>query len=348
MLIVDAYNVLHTALTIESTIDWDLAELRARIALSRYRSRAALIVCDGTRTGATEPLNEHANAEAPSAASRRKQGRAEAQTIYAGSEQEADDIIEQILASRRGAIAILVVSSDRRLHRAARAHRAQFVESSTFLRELLADTGRRPAPARPAFAQEVPLDRYSLAHWLREFGFSTEELLAGPLAPPPSVSKLRLSAGQVNQPATAPEARRRPTSETHPRAAPQAPARRERPKPDFGERLKLPVPEAPPAPAAAVIPPVQPPAPAPVPASTPEPAAESPDEASPDAGAREAWVDDALSVWAQRLSPDDLNMDRWLADAANLPPGPTPTTTPKRRAGHDRARDDREPRRSRS
>lgn len=90
------------------------------------------------------------------------------QVVYAGAGREADDIIEHMLETDSGARRFLVVSTDRRLKRAARRRRADSITSEAFLRRLLGDEHTRPTPL-PAFARNLPLSAPEVAYWIEQF-----------------------------------------------------------------------------------------------------------------------------------------------------------------------------------
>ncbi len=207
VLLVDTYNVLHVTGVLPPELaglePMGLAELIAR---SRYRAREARLVCDGVKERAT--ADEDA-AGVPVDAPRRqvtdrlrgkgaKGGRrggagvsepvagpaagglGRCAIVYAGAGREADDEIERILAAHSAARRVLVVSSDRRLRRAAGRAGADWIDAPRFLAQLVHDAGAgrgASLSARPAFAEEVPLDGASVGHWLREFGPGAQALI---------------------------------------------------------------------------------------------------------------------------------------------------------------------------
>lgn len=131
-LLVDAYNVLHvTGILAPAYAGPDLVELAGLIVASRWGGIRSSLVCDGA-SNALPPLP----------------GRIEA--IYAGAGVEADEAIETILEADSAPRFLRVISSDRRLQRAARRRRAGWMSSEEFLRRLdhdAHDRARRPRPA---------------------------------------------------------------------------------------------------------------------------------------------------------------------------------------------------------
>ena len=184
MLLVDAYNVVRAQWVLPaSRRGLDVRGLIGLIGRSRFAGRRLRVVVDGRpspdwlRHGVYDTLAGHAWS---------RLGRAE--IVFSGRDAEADDVIEEILDRTRG-VAITVVSSDRRLVRAAGRAGADQIGNGSFLRLLNEDLDRADAERLPAFAAEVPLDPESVAHWMREFGFEPPPpQRPAPAGPPPSRS----------------------------------------------------------------------------------------------------------------------------------------------------------------
>lgn len=221
MLIVDAYNVLHlTGVLPPDLAGLDVPGLIGLVAKSRYGRRSVTVVCDGGGSNASGA----------------RFGRA--RVLFSGHQNEADDVIERLIDRYAHGGGLSVVSSDKRLRRAAKCRGAESIASERFLEEL-ADDARHPERERgAAFVHEVPLDPYSVRHWLEEFGLDVP-----PPAPP------------------APAAKEKP--------APRAKAtvdKKAEPPAGFGERLRVELPKEPAPPAEPVEPEVsEPPAPAQLP-----------------------------------------------------------------------------------
>lgn len=87
---------------------------------------------------------------------------------YASRREEADDVIERLLAATGEPKRLTVISSDHRLQRAARQRGAAWRDSEDFWRELVA---LRSAAARPGPTPEKPESSADeVERWLREFG----------------------------------------------------------------------------------------------------------------------------------------------------------------------------------
>ena len=178
MLLIDAYNVLraqwclpqrHRGLTIRSLV--------ATLPRTRYADRRVRVVADGT-PGPEFPASCRTFTRDGQAWARlqhppRADSRAipPAEVLWSGKHLEADDLIEDILGQSKG-IEITLVSSDRRLIRAATRANASQVGNGTFLKQLASDLDQGEPDPAPAFVHDVPLDPYAIAHWMHEFGYA--------------------------------------------------------------------------------------------------------------------------------------------------------------------------------
>lgn len=171
MLLVDTYNVLHTAGVLPphlAGIEVDgLARLLAR---SRYAPRRKILVCDGQPRSAAlldsgKPLVSRAVLHG-------------SQVLYAGSGRSADDLIERLLESDPAPRRLLVVSTDRRIRRAASRRGADSIPSSLLLEHLAADDARPPKTLDPPWVHEIPLDPFAVRHWMDEIDLDAPTLAA--------------------------------------------------------------------------------------------------------------------------------------------------------------------------
>lgn len=72
--------------------------------------------------------------------------------VFAPMGHDADSVIERLLQKHSAPRQIIVVSSDHRLHKAARRRKARCVDSEVFMRQLETESpmpGRRRRPAKP-------------------------------------------------------------------------------------------------------------------------------------------------------------------------------------------------------
>jgi hypothetical protein len=90
---------------------------------------------------------------------------------FAAKYEEADDLIEELIAADSAPRRLVVVSSDHRIQRAARRRRAKAADSDVWYAEVIRARRQRAeastdVPARPA----VPLLEEDVNYWLRQFG----------------------------------------------------------------------------------------------------------------------------------------------------------------------------------
>ena len=173
-LVVDAYNVLQTVGVLPKELAHiELAGLIGLLTNSRYRHDHTWLVCDGgpRKAGLQRPTG-HITVQ------------------YSGPEQEADDVIEHRIAAAPAPKQLMVVSSDRRLRKAARTRRCRIVDSPRFLETLLRDYGQQSARARTTTSHNRPhrLTAQQVQQWIIEF-----DLPNSPWLSIPATSSKRLS-----------------------------------------------------------------------------------------------------------------------------------------------------------
>lgn len=162
--IIDGYNLMHAA---------GLAKARyATGDLQRQRHR--LLV----RISSQMPANERLRCtvvfdaiEAPRGLPRQFR-HGEITVMFAEPGHEADELIEELIAAHSAARQLIVVSSDRRLQKAAKHRRADTIDSEKFLDQLAA---RAISTARVSVdtvqPRSVPGSSQEEAdYWLKEFG----------------------------------------------------------------------------------------------------------------------------------------------------------------------------------
>jgi len=175
MLIIDAYNLLNVEGVLPAHLaGLDLVELVGLLGRSRHAGDRILLVCDGHLSHLAGRLASRSGDPV-----RVRFGGVD--LVFSSPGTEADDVIEALLAHHSGSRSLIMVSSDRRLARAARRAGAQTMGSEAFMRRLALDADRRRRAEVPAFARKTPLDRGALAFWMAEFG------LGEPAAPDPAV-----------------------------------------------------------------------------------------------------------------------------------------------------------------
>lgn len=181
MLLIDTSNVLHVTGVLPSHLaGLDVPGLAQLISASRYGRRRAVLVCDGVGpVSATGGAGAAGDAAAGMLATTNTapSGKeiAGLDVVYAGASQEADDVIELLIARDSAPRRLLVVSTDRRLVRAANRRRAQSITSEAFLRHLAADSEKPKAKPLPGYATQVPLNEYAVGYWMSLFGYGSME-----------------------------------------------------------------------------------------------------------------------------------------------------------------------------
>lgn len=169
MLLIDTYNVLWLRAALDPRgPELTIAGLMHAIAHSRYRRHPIRMVCDG------RPADGEGIPAKPFGETALSVRLGPAEVLYSGRSGSADDVIERIIESHTAPRDLIVVSSDRRIKRAANRHRSRSIASDIFLAQVMADRTRTPMPAIPAFVQEIPLSSSAVDLWRIEFGLPRE------------------------------------------------------------------------------------------------------------------------------------------------------------------------------
>jgi uncharacterized protein len=97
--------------------------------------------------------------------------------MFASRDDDADTVIEGLIAADSSPKRLTVVSSDHRLQRAAKRRRATAVDSDKWFAQLLRDRATRSVPSATADVPKPdgPLTDGEVEHWLREFGFGPDK-----------------------------------------------------------------------------------------------------------------------------------------------------------------------------
>lgn len=175
MLLIDAYNVLHVQGVLPPYLaGLEVDGLARLIGVSRYARQRVVLVCDGAAPR-SRPFTGHGGGGgsrtlAACAGAAEGSGSDGIRIVHAGGGRDADTLIEEMLRSDSAARRWTVVSSDRRVQRAAISAGGRVLEAPAFLRQLVHDDAR-PAPTpHPRQVHKIPLDRLDVALWIREFG----------------------------------------------------------------------------------------------------------------------------------------------------------------------------------
>lgn len=161
-LLIDGYNLLN-ATGIDGRGTAGRTELeRARIALLNFLARN---LTDNERSATTIVFDA---AQAPPGLPS-ELTHADMQIRFARGYPSADDLIEELIAADHVPRKLVVVSSDHRLHKAARRRRAKILDSEAWLCELeQRDATVTVVPTAPA--SEKPAVATPRGNWLAEFG----------------------------------------------------------------------------------------------------------------------------------------------------------------------------------
>jgi uncharacterized protein len=97
--------------------------------------------------------------------------------MFAAKDDDADSVIERLIAANSAPKNLTVVSSDHRLQRAAKRRRATAIDSDIWFAQLLRDRAARANAESPTANPTAdvpkptgPLSPGEVEHWLREFG----------------------------------------------------------------------------------------------------------------------------------------------------------------------------------
>jgi hypothetical protein len=303
VLVVDAYNVLHTQGVLPPHLAGpEVHELIEMIGASRYKRHRAIVVCDGVPGVEARGTGSGGANEAMARKSReeRRSGHASVDVVFAGPGREADEAIETILQSHSAARRMLVVSTDRRIRRAAAKAGATSMTSGDFLRDIAADLERHKGAGlshRPSFATDLPLSRLDVAYWLAHMGLEgeAEEAAARPLkgmaeagakATMAAKQKVRLAE---QEPERAPERAPERGADRNPSVKASQPGARKRVSEEsFTQRANTQV--------------------------------GAPGDGTP------SWMHEAARAWAGRLNLEELDTGKWLDSP--LAPDPTEARPP--------------------
>lgn len=161
-ILIDGYNLLHASGILADTGPGRLTELaRARRALLRFLSGVlepatcaqTVVVFDASAAPRGLPREEVCFG---------------LQVRYAAGFPEADALLEELIRQHHTPRQLTVVSSDRRVQRAARRRRASAVDCRTWLESLMAPHRAAHAAPEPSKPSLPPSDE-EVEYWVRQF-----------------------------------------------------------------------------------------------------------------------------------------------------------------------------------
>jgi len=91
--------------------------------------------------------------------------------IFSGTSHEADDIIEKLILESTGPKDLIVVSSDRRIKKAAEKKKATAVDCADFWMEVIKQLEKKKKKAAEPQGKFIGISEAETEYWLREFGF---------------------------------------------------------------------------------------------------------------------------------------------------------------------------------
>jgi uncharacterized protein len=89
---------------------------------------------------------------------------------YASNYDNADELIEELIAANNVPRSLTVVSSDHRIQRAARRRKSAYVDSDVWFADAMRRRARQHRPPPPATKPYDALSGDEVSYWLAEFG----------------------------------------------------------------------------------------------------------------------------------------------------------------------------------
>lgn len=207
-LIIDGYNLLHAAgLAKKKYAQGELEQARENLQsllrrlLSTREQEQTAIVFDTARRAPS--LSDHALRAG------------QIRILFSSQHGNADALIESMIEDHPTPRKLTVISSDHRIQRSARLHHALFLDSESFLGDLLRRPPKRRKPLPPHPKQTGEMTSAELEYWLREFGgLNAAELKPNDEIPP--------SPSSVAKPSASKPAQHKPQSKTESAERPQS------------------------------------------------------------------------------------------------------------------------------
>jgi predicted RNA-binding protein with PIN domain len=91
--------------------------------------------------------------------------------IFSGTTHEADDIIEKLILESSAPKNLAVVSSDRRIKKAAEKRKAESIDCIDFWTEVIKQLEKKKKKAAEPQAKFIGISEAETEYWLKEFGF---------------------------------------------------------------------------------------------------------------------------------------------------------------------------------
>jgi predicted RNA-binding protein with PIN domain len=154
-IIIDGHNLLRTIQKTKEELQ-SISDIQLCHAISRYLkliSEKGEVVFDGTGPKDKSVFDNISNLE----------------VFFAGRATDADTVIEHKIRANTAPKRLTIVSSDRRLRKAAHARKATTLKSEAFWANLQKQFSRKQRPKEPAEKQQG-LNESETKLWLRFFG----------------------------------------------------------------------------------------------------------------------------------------------------------------------------------
>ena len=155
MIIIDGHNLLHS-IHKEGSYSEPISDVGLCRIIGRYlklTGQSGTIVFDGTGPRDKSGFDDISNLE----------------VFFAGLGNDTDTVIEDKIGSSTAPRRLTIVSSDRRLRKAARARKAISVKSEVFWNNIQKQLSRKKAAKEPA-AKRRGLSESETKQWLEFFG----------------------------------------------------------------------------------------------------------------------------------------------------------------------------------
>ncbi|MBN2588821.1 MAG: NYN domain-containing protein [Sedimentisphaerales bacterium] len=155
MYIIDGHNLLHAVIKIDDvsgTIN-DVKLCRIIDYYLQLTGQKGELVFDGTGPRDKEAFGDFGNLE----------------VFFAGTRSDADSVIEDKIKADSAPKRLIIVSSDRRIRKAARAKKAQAVKSEEFWNNLTKQLNKKRHVPEPS-AKRQGLSDSETKKWLEIFG----------------------------------------------------------------------------------------------------------------------------------------------------------------------------------
>jgi predicted RNA-binding protein with PIN domain len=192
-LLIDGYNLLHAAGLARRTYGpgdlercrRNLLELIGRQMSDEQRRRTTFVF----------------DAKDPPPDADRHGTHAEMLILYAERDEEADDMIERLIAGHSAPRQLVVVSSDHRLHKAARRRKAAPIDSDAFLDECARRVYCRRAPrSEPEVKPGCDTSLAAIEEWLAVFDIDPHDVADSEIKLPESSRTGSSAKSDVPQP----------------------------------------------------------------------------------------------------------------------------------------------------